>query len=365
MAEPKEQELPLKAKEEEIKIPEIPAAVKPPEGYTDQEWGLLNNAEKAAIAETMDYKPDEETATIDPATLAKIAGEEPTEEQKSAAVKAAEDQKKVDDEAAIKAAVDAEAAKKAAEAVPATVVEPAKAEAKGEITVVSDDDLLAYRPVIAAKDIEVIVTPPAEMLKANQVKVAELRSKFDSGDLTREQYEDQRDELKEQIADWKSAERDRLREEKRDEVVWKREQEAFFHARTDYLGERLPDGKFKNTTRSSMLSGALNSAIQQIEKEMPGLQGMQLLIRADRTVRESFNLPIPGEKPAVAKPVISVKPPAKHPDIITLGDLPAAGKNTTEDGWGALDRLPGPKLEEWLSKQPDSVRDAYLNSLHR
>jgi hypothetical protein len=332
----------------QIKI-DLEAPSAPPEnsGLSQDEWDNLTTEEKEGFMDSLTFNPDGEgNQKIETQVLEEIAGEQTPVVEKPAEEKPAE-------EKPVEAKPAEPAAEKPAEAAPVT-----------QEVVVTDMDLLAYRPTVMAKELEVKVLVPQDVMNAHNEKLAALRTKKEEGEITDAEYETQRDAIKDELSDWKSTERYRLTEEKRDAVVWDKEQEAFLRARPMYLGDPVQgSNKFTKTPKSAALMGALNEAMKTVEAQNPGLPGMQLLIRADRSVREAFGLPMPGgkkEQVKVETKPADTKPPAPKPDLVDLGNLPAAGDNKPGGHWSAVDAFPGDKLEDWLSKQSDAVRDAYL-----
>ena len=345
---------------QEIAIPEATQAETPPEGFSADEWSRLSPMEKEGIVDSLTYTPDEETSTdkIDEKELEAIA--------------------ETDEEKATREAAEAEVAKNKDEedqAAAAKVSTENKSDdnatvaATTDAAIVTDEDLLSFRPTITPKELEVKVEVPADMLREHNEKLQALREELETGDITRDEYEDKRDELKETLADWKAEQRDNLKEAARSNATWKQQQEAFFAARPDYtMKKNAATGLWETTTaKGDALFGAFDRMVEKLHANNP--LDMRLLIKADRLVRETLGLPPVGKNgaaaPTPAQKKIEVKPPADKDVGVNLGDLPAAGQNVVGDGWAAVDKLPPKQLEAWLAKQTDAVRDAYLNALTR
>jgi hypothetical protein len=343
--------------EEEIKIPDAEVIDAPPEGYTQGEWDRLSTEDKEGIRD-MIKNPDGEEETVDEDVLKEIAGIVPE-------VKPDEIKPEVIPEPEVKK------------------VEEIKPEIKPEEEV-SDTDLLGFRTTATSADMNTwlatqpkevqekyVVSIPSDMLSKHNESLKGLKDKFDNDEISKDDYEDKRDELKEKLSDFKATERERIRDALRDDFIWDSEQRTFWKARKEYLGEINAEGKIIKSTKSMMLMSALQSAINQINDT--GLSGMQVLVKADKLVKETLGLVKPKEVKVIEEiepkkksdaDIAKEKGVAKLPDE-TLGDVPDAGKNSVEDGWAAVDRMPDAKREAWLKKQPQNVVDAYVNSLSR
>jgi hypothetical protein len=113
-----------------------------------------------------------------------------------------------------------------------------------------------------------------------------------------------------------------------------------------------------------MLYGAFGKAVVRAgaDPKYVNAPGMAVLIAADKAVRTAFGIPAPGKKAAAAAaaPVEDKgKPPAQKPDVKTLGAVPAAAPNSTEDGFSAIDKLTGEAYEAALERMTQEQRDAY------
>lgn len=367
-----------KPKEEtnEIKAPDIEKDVAP-EGYTQDEWDGYSKEDKISLREMIANPEDKDKneEEIDEDTLKEIAGEEETPKEEQG--KKDEEGKTPEEEG--KPKVDEE-------------ITPKVDEEKSEIVVVDDTELLSYRPVISSKDIDTwlasqpkevqekyVVTIPQEVQKKYDEGIKTLKAQFEADEISRDEYEETRDKFRDELNEFKLNERERIRDSLKEEVLWNFEQAKFWNVHTEYIGEKNKEGKFEKTARSSLLWAAMQAAIDQINDS--GMSGMQVLVKADKMVKETLGMfkkseeqkevkspkPKEGEeelKGKTPKDIQKEKPPAKKPDE-NLGSVPEASPNAVQDGWEAVDKLPDNKREEWLSKQPQNVVDAYLNSLGR
>ena len=365
-----------KDKEEEVKVDiEIPDNVEaPPEGYTAEEWQDLSSEEKAGILDSIKNPDDEEeTPEEKPLTeeekaeLQKIADEGKTDEEKAAELAAEEEE-------AIKARAEKEG--KTVEEITAIVAAEKVADEAAKKTdttqEVSDDVLLTFKPTLTAEEIPKVPDKPVEgeevIPPGIQEKQKELKEKFDDGQITADEYQSGRDKLNRQIikhnidlhnaalAEWETQKA--ATEEKKNDLLWRKEQIHFLNSKPEYLSSKATDAVGK--VKSNALFGALNEMVKSITADPANanLTGMQVLIKADKAVKEAF-----GIKPADKKPAKDNKPPAKKPDIKTLADVPAAATNQdgVDDSFALIDKLTGEKYEEALERMPEKTRQAYLD----
>jgi hypothetical protein len=328
-------------------------------GYTANELQQLSKMELEGIILSVKGDEKEETElTAD--ELAKIAAAGETEEQKAARLKAeqeAADAKALEDEAAAagKTVEQLKAEKAAASAAPAA------APVIPEAGVITDDDLLDFVPVVTAAEIVFEFKTPADV----QAKLDELEAKFDAGDIERAEYNKQRDEIRDGLSDKRQA----AREAAREEVVWKKEQIFFLNARPEYMGEKQADGKYVHNLKSRSMLGALREAVSTLsaEPKNANMSGMELMVAADKAVKETFGMTKPAAAAAPAAAPASAperKPPATRPDNVTLGaEIPAAAPNLTDGGFAELDKLSGEAYENALAKMPEAMRNRYLDDL--
>ena len=335
----------IEKKEDDLKDLEIPPVEAdtdtPPEGYTEEEWRDLSDAEKEGIRDTGEPEPEEEKLSDE--ELAKIAEEE-------------KEEKKPDETTAEKPAADVSTevspAKKSDE-VAAT--EEQTEEQTGER--ITDNVLLNYRPRI---DESKLPAPGEEIIAPEtQTKLDDLKKKYDDGDLPLTDYMSERDAINRQIVRENTIRSQAERSQAAETLIWQAEQAQFLKARTEYFGGAKGDAKNK------MLFGALNQAVKDLSilPENAGISGMSLLVKADKLVKEVFGIattPIKKKEEAPIAKVQDKKPAAKVPDIKTLSDVPAAAANGTSGSWEALDNLQGEAYEKALERMPEEARKRYL-----
>lgn len=188
---------------------------------------------------------------------------------------------------------------------------------------------------------------------------AELRKKYDDGDLTFDEYEGEKDTLVKQERDIErqidKANIAAELETQRQKNQWDADCQNFLDANKDlYTGEANKE-RFE----------ALNETIMLLAKQPrnAGLTGPQLLAKAHTVTLAARGEAAPAAKeqakPAEKKPIPK---PALPPD---LGAMPAASGNDPSEGkWASLDRLRdsgnGVAYEAALAKMSAADRDAYL-----
>ena len=292
--------------------------------------------------------------------LAAIAEENKTAEEKAAEEKEAEDAR-----IAERAKTEGKTAEEIAKIEEAEKIADA-ANKKEEVAEVTDDTLLTFRPALTKEEeaalkvdeLEEVIPPEI------QTKLTELKAKYDDGDLTADAYQDGRDKLQRQIIKHNmtlQAAADTAAAEKKSDLLWKKEQIHFLNAKPEYMSSKAADTAAK--VKSNALFGALTEMVKSITADPANasLTGMQVLVKADKAVKEAF-----GIKPAEKKETVSDKtnkPPAKKPDLKTLADVPAAGTNTDgiDDSFALIDKLSGEAYENALERMPEKTRQAYLD----
>jgi hypothetical protein len=269
------------------------------------------------------------------------------DEEKAGLLMGDEDDEPVEDEPQVSAE---ELAKIAAEAPvvesPALAVEEPVFESPA---VLSDEDLLKYRPVVTAAELTAIADVPEEL----DAKLTALDAKYDAGDLTMAQYNRERDKVNREIWDVQNT----AKETQREAVSWQKTQGQFFRNRPEYL---IVEGATpEEAERREIMYGAFRQKADALTAKQAetGMSDMEILVAADKAVKRIFNI-----KPAEAAPVVAPekKPPAKLPDIVTLGDLPAAAPTSLDsDPFAALDKLTGEAYEAALERLTDQQRRIY------
>jgi hypothetical protein len=289
-----------------------------PTDMTKQEWDNLTPGEQAGMRisdEEIERAESDEDDELDPDDLEAIANEGET--------KPADDGKK-----------------------------PAEGETKPVETVVltSEEDLLSFRPTVSDTELTFDNEVPAEIqteLDALDTKIDDLEAKFDDGDLTRTELNKAvREVNKEREAVNRKVMQHQIqaRDAKREEVVWLKEQSHFFTAHPEY-SERESDGKTV-TVKADAMYGAFNKAVERLnaKPENATKSGMQILVEANRLVRQAFGMTAEAAKPAGEKKPLA--PRAKlDPKAVNLSQIPAAGDHDA-DPFSYIDRMTDPYAKE-------------------
>lgn len=318
----------------------------------DIEMDGLTAEERASLQDMMD-NPDSETATVgdlagDAETAA--AAELEAENQPAAEVKDATKPEETATEAAA-AAVDGDAA-----ATPAAKDEPdAAAEAAAEPA-----------PATQPAPLLVVQAPADVEAKLKEIgdKRADLRKRYDAGDITFDEYDGQKDELAKQERtierqiDKAQMAADLQEQQRRNE--WAQQCESFV---TDHPEYNTDKDRFDH----------LNETIKAIAK-MPryqNLTGPQYLAKAHALVQVEFGESAAPAAAAAAAPAAAAKPAPKAPPVApklppNLAHVPAASATEAGEGrYANLDRLQSTNpmaYEEALAKMSESEQSAYLAS---
>jgi len=201
-----------------------------------------------------------------------------------------------------------------------------------------------------------------EKLKAIAADKAELRRKYDDGEITFDEYEDQKDGYVKQEREIERA-IDKANiaaamEAQRLQNQWDADCKTFLDSNKDlYTGDA-------NKERFEELNETIKLLAQQPRNA--GLSGPQLLAKAHTVTLAARGETVPQQKTdtkADTKPTKQPIPKAILPP--DLGAMPAAsGNDPTEGKWASLDRLRdsgnGVAYEAALSKMSQADRDAYL-----
>jgi hypothetical protein len=321
-------------KVDEVEKPPVvtdgPDLSKPPEGISEDEWSDLSDAEKGGFLDKSDGSEPE----IDEETLAEVSG----------------DKIKTPEEIATETKTDADAATVVKPVVDEKVVDPPVVpDEKAPEGIITDEELSRFRATVGDNELPAIDTVPEEM----QDQIDELDEKLAAEEITQAEYNKSLGEINRKIM----GQNIKAQESAKGQLLWDKEQQYFLKARPMYR-EKTPKG--------NALFGALGEVVKDLGKDpkYSGVSGIELLIAADKSVREIFG--IVDAKPIVKEPVKAEpekkepKPAAPLPTIKTLGQVPASAVNDTSGLWGALDKLTGPAYEEALEKLTQPQRDAYL-----
>ncbi len=326
-----------KDKQDDLNIPEPETLSEddtPPQGYTEEEWRDLSPSERDGIKESLrlgdtDDEPEEE---LTEEQLQAVVGEETPPEE---------------------------------EAITEVITSPEE-EPKPTPEIVTDDQLLAYRPLIDESQLPALPEPEPEIISNDiQLKLDELDKKYDDGDVKLTEYNRERDAINRQIINENNTRNQAIRDEAianrtqtRADLVWRSEQATFFKTRPEY--EYLPEG----TIKGKILYGALNEIVKSLDADPmnTGLSGMALLLKADKQVKEAFGTLQKAEdkSPEVKPKAPERKPPAPLPKTKTLADIPNAAPNETGGPYAGLDKLRGQAYEDALERLTPAQRDRYL-----
>jgi hypothetical protein len=340
-------------KPEDIKIEDTVEA--PPEGYTTEEWMDLSESEKAGILDEIkapegEEEPEAELTDAEKAELAAIAADEnkPDENPDGDDDNAAGDKKPGED------GKTPEADAKPDENKPDETASHQDDDA-------TDAELLSFKPLVAASEVKIEEIVPEDLQK----KLDGLDEKFDDGELTQKEYNEQRDKVNREIY---RANDIRIEEAKSD-LAWKKEQIHFLNAKPEYMPSRAKDATEK--IKCNALFGALTEMVKAISGDPvnENLTGMQILVKADKAVKEAFGLkkdvPVKKDDKGAGKPKEDKAPAARLPDIKTLADVPAAAGNSAviDDSFAQLDKLTGDAYEDAIASLKDKnpkAAEAYL-----
>jgi DMAP1-binding Domain len=356
-------------KPEDIKLVDDNADT-PPEGYTAAEWSDLSKEERDGILDGLnapeeEEEPEPKLTKEEEEALAAVAGKTSEEIAKEEAETARLVEKAKNEGKTVDEIIAAETAEKATAAD--TVV-----------TDKTDDELLSFKPVLTEDEIPKIPDKPKEkeeeIPKEIQAKFTALDEKFDAGDITQKEYNTQRDKINREIVkynmdlnntakeEWQVAVADA--ETQKNDLLWKKEQIHFLNSRPEYLAAKAADAAGK--VKSNALFGALTEMVKAItgDPASANLTGMQVLVKADKAVKEAFGIKPAEKKKEVKK---NEKPDTKIPDVKTLGDLPNASTNMDgiDDSFAQIDKLQGEAYEAALERMSEPVRKAYLDRADR
>jgi hypothetical protein len=232
---------------------------------------------------------------------------------------------------------------------------------------VKDEDLPSFDEV--PKEVQAKLDELDTKLEKDQGTLIE---KYDAGDMQFNEFQSQNNALMREhqkevgkIEKNLTIQQFRQRDEAKLEKAWDAKQVFFLRARREYIDK---------TVRGNALYGALVETVGTLSRD-PRFSGrdreMDLLIEADRFVRETFGLAKPkevkpgkgDEKPKEERPLVEVKPAGKLPDNKTLGDLPNAAPQTIGSVFDAITKLPGAEFEARLANMTEDQRRRLEDSL--
>lgn len=311
--------------------------------------------------EGMGLTPEELAALQAPDDEDKTATQEQLEAKAAAegATTTAEKENDADDKKpdAVSADAGAPAADDAAPATTAAGAEPAAAASAPAPA----EPAAAPSPAPQQAPILVAQAPEDAEAKLKEIKdsKAALRQKYDDGEITFAEFQEQNEAFDEQRLEIRlaveTAQTAQKMELQRQQNQWTADCDAFMAQYKDiYAGEA-------NTAVFADLDAAIKTIA--VMPSSANLTGPQLLDRAHRAVMAARGTPVVAETKAEPKPAPrkEIPKPTLPPD---LGAMPAATGNDPGEGkWASLDRLQDSNPEAYeaaLAKLPEAERDAYL-----
>ncbi|MEN2425936.1 hypothetical protein AA0N74_07840 [Chromobacterium vaccinii] len=188
-------------------------------------------------------------------------------------------------------------------------------------------------------------------------ELVQLAAKYDDGDITTAEYEQQRMALADKRDDLRSEQRDANNEQKRQEAQQQREKKEWGETCDAFLFQQHKDFYMQGDQPNEMRLGAIDALVKQIARAQPELSGAQVLAQAHQQVQQAFTPAAAAEaKPASAE---NKTQPAKLPP--NLGSAPAAEADLGNDA-DPLARLRGDDLEQKLQKMTPAQRDSWLKT---
>lgn len=288
--------------------------------FTQEEWNGLTEAEQKGMIEDgeddgnptpeeLERQQEEERQREEAAAA---AAEQPTDEEREAAAAAAAATGKTDEQKQQEeAAAAAEAEKNAAPVTPRP---------RGAVEATLPDDY-------------------DDQVKANATARKELRAKYNDGDITFEEYEDQSEQLNDKRQDLRDLKfKADLAQESSEQALinhWVSVINPFTAAHPELSEDDVSKSAFDTYLRQTT-APVMNAG---------GLPGQAEIDKAYAMWCKRFNFTPAGgqQQTTTAKRDIKVPP--------TLGGLPAASATSVEDGkLAAIQRLSGVEYEEALAK---------------
>lgn len=188
-----------------------------------------------------------------------------------------------------------------------------------------------------------------EQLKALNERKRELRTQYQDGDITLDEYEDQRDQVESEVLT--------LREANFKATIAQEQQQQINQQRWMWEVERfLAENAYIRDNRAAFR--AVDALIIDLKSD-PANQGKPNRWFLDEAKRQYEEAP----RGASAQPVASKEPPKKpkKPVPPNLGDMPNAElPETGGNEWAHLDKLDGMELEAALAKLSQADQERYL-----
>lgn len=194
-----------------------------------------------------------------------------------------------------------------------------------------------------------------EQLQAIATQKDELVAKFDDGELTAKEYQQELDKLARQEREIEQAQ---FKAQLAQEMSEQQQRNAWLATVNAFLDENPA------YRQNPLMYKTLDLSVRELaaQEENQGLSGQEILAKAHAQITEQFGLAAPKAEDK-GKPKKSRKPINAPP---SLAHVPAATATEMEDGrWGKLDRMMESDPEGYeaaLAKMSDADRDAYLSS---
>lgn len=193
-------------------------------------------------------------------------------------------------------------------------------------------------------------------VKAVSDELVQLAAKYDDGEITTAEYEQQRLALTDKRQDLRAEQQEAGRELQRQEKEQQREKQEWANTCDAFLFQQHKDFyQSKDGQPNEIRLGAIDAMVKKIANAQPELSGAQVLAQAHEAVKKEFAPAATVEtKPADAKPQ-----PAKLPP--NLGSAPAAEADLGNDA-DPLASLRGDDLEQKLQKMTPAQRNDWLKT---
>lgn len=324
----------------------LPDALK--DEFTQADWDNLTDAEREGMVEDLD-----DNGEPSPEEQARIDEEDKQREADALAAAEAKEKNQQPEKTDAEREAEAQAAAQAA----------TEKEQDGKTTTTenseenkADGQQEKQSPVIPRPRGMVQADLPEDYdqrVQANKDKRSALRKSYDNGDISFEEYEDQRDELEDERADLREIKLlARVSKDSSQQALtqtWENALTPFLQAHPEVMEDEVSQGGFDTYLREA------TAPVMQAG----GMPGTPEIEKAYEKWCKRFNF-TPANGKAETQQATS-QAPGKPPKVPpTLGGVPSAATSSVEDGkFAALDRLEGPAYEEALAKLTPAEMEAY------
>jgi hypothetical protein len=190
-------------------------------------------------------------------------------------------------------------------------------------------------------------------------KKAELKAKYDAGEIDDDQYEAAREQLIEQKADYEVERKVDTLVSKRLAKAAEQDAETRWNNALATFQANAENAKFVS---DPVRAAAFNATLQVIGREMPNATYEQMLDAALNRTLEAFGQKRAPDGKEKIEAAIAQRAGAKPPAPPNIGALPSAGVPGGGDNFAQLDSLPIDDLENTLARMPADKVDAFLAS---